>query len=97
MIHGTLRATTLVLLLAAPTCDITSPDLDAEGVVRFLDVEGGCWGIESQGEMFEPLDVPEAFREDGLAISFEAEVKPDVATICQIGTPIDLLRIAEAR
>jgi hypothetical protein len=65
----------------------------AEGVVTFADVEGGCWGIESVGEMYEPIDLPEAMRTDGLVVLFEAVELPDRASICQIGPVIDLLRI----
>lgn len=97
MIHGFPRPGVALLLLAAPSCGVTSPELDAEGVVRFVDLEGRCRGIESGGRMLEPLDLPAAFHEDGLALPFQAEVRRDVATICRIGTPIELLRIDRAR
>jgi len=91
MSYRALRVAAAALL--AGGCGITTPDLDTEGIVRFIDVEGGCWGIESDGTIYEPIDLPEAMRIDGLVVVYEAEVLLDRASICQIGPVIDLLRI----
>jgi len=93
MIHGVLRAAVVALMVAAPACDILTPDLDGNGVVRFIDVEGGCWAIESAGDFYEPIDLPEAFEQDGLAVDFEAVERDDLASICQVGPIVELLRI----
>lgn len=94
MIHGFLRAAPAALVICfAAGCGITTPDIDAEGTVRFVDVEGGCWGIETDGEMFEPIDLPAAMRIDGLDVVYAALELADRASICQIGPVIDLLRI----
>ncbi len=92
----TFRVASAALLLAAVGCGITTPDLDAEGTVRFVNVEGGCWGIESGGTMYEPVNLPESMRIDGLAVVYEAERTTDLASICQIGPIIRLLRITPA-
>lgn len=95
MIHGTLRAAVVALMVAAPACDILTPELDGQGVVRFIDVEGGCWAIESGGDLYEPIDLPEAFEQDGLGVDFEAVERDDLASICQVGPIVELLRIRE--
>lgn len=90
-----MRAAAVALLLVAVGCglSITTPDLDTEGIVTFVDVEGGCWGIVSDEKMYEPIDLPEAMRIHGLVVLFEAVELKDRASICQIGPIIDLLRI----
>lgn len=90
-----MRAAAVALLVAAVGCglSITTPDLDMEGVVTFVDVEGGCWGIATDGEIYEPIDLPESMRTDGLVVLFEAVELTDRASVCQIGPVIDLLRI----
>lgn len=92
----TFRAVAAALLLPAVGCGITTPDLDAEGTVRFANVEGGCWGIESGGTVYEPINLPESMRIDGLAVVYEAERTTDLASVCQIGPIIRLLRITTA-
>ena len=91
-----LSTATAALLLSGASCDITSPDLDQLGTVEFVDVEGGCWTIESNGETYEPINLPEEMREDGLAVEFEATVRDDMASICQVGTIVELVRIRAA-
>ncbi|MDH3208307.1 MAG: hypothetical protein OEO79_17025 [Gemmatimonadota bacterium] len=81
----------LAVLVGA--CGLTDPAFDADGVVRFVDVEGGCWGIDSAGQRLEPINLPERFRVDGLRVSFQAEDAADVASICQIGRLVRLTEI----
>lgn len=88
-----LGAAAAALLIAVGGCGITTPDIDTQGVVQFIDVEGGCWGIEVDGVTYEPINLPEAMRVDGLVVLFEAEELEDRASICQIGPIIELLRI----
>jgi hypothetical protein len=93
MTTRTVRATALALFLAATGCSITTPDLSGEGMVEYIDVEGGCWGIESNGEIYEPLNLPAELREDGLPIEFVAIDRDDVGSVCMIGPIIELLRV----
>jgi hypothetical protein len=97
MTTNPIRAAAAALLIAATGCAISTPDLDGEGVIRFFDIEGGCWGIESGGQIYEPIDLPEAMRVDGLVVVFTAEILEDRLSICQIGPVVDLLRITTPR
>ena len=96
MSRSQFRAAAAALLIAATGCGVTTPDLDTDGIVRFVDVEGGCWGIESDGELYEPIDLPEAMQIDGLVVVFAAEILENRGSFCQIGPVIDLLRITTA-
>ncbi len=91
-----LRATAVALVVAATGCGITTPDSSGDGIVRYIDVEGGCWGIESNGEIYEPMNLPQDLREDGLAIEFVAVDQDDLGSICMIGQIIELVRVEAA-
>jgi hypothetical protein len=91
-----LRATAVALVVAATGCGITTPDVGGDGIVRYVDVEGGCWGIESNGEIYEPMNLPQDLREDGLAIEFVAVDRDDLGSICMIGQIIELVRVEAA-
>jgi hypothetical protein len=90
---------TLVLPLVLAGCGIVDfgeddeNTFEAEGVVRFVEVEGGCWTIVTQDETYEPVDLPVGFKIDGLEVEFEAEIRTDLASICQVGIIIDLEEI----
>jgi hypothetical protein len=51
---------------------VADPDIATDGVVRYLDVDGGRWAIEAGDDRFEPVNLPAEFRVDGLRIRFEA-------------------------
>lgn len=97
-------AVALAVLLLMTGCQLldsgeslsTDESLSTEGTVRHLEIEGGCWAIETAGERYEPLNLPTDLREDGLRIRFEAEVLPDVATFCQVGPAIEVREAARA-
>ena len=81
-------------LWLASTCALTGPDtFSAMGTVEFLDVEGGCWTISTDDERYEPTNLPEEFERDGLRISFEAEVRTDLVSVCQIGPIVELREV----
>lgn len=89
--------TTILLMLGAvASCGVTDPDVEADGIVRFVDVEGGCWGIETEEVMYEPINLPASFRVDGLRVDFEAEERKDLASICAIGVIVELTEIRQA-
>lgn len=87
-----LRAVVLSVFLTLGACGVTDPDLDVEGVVRFVAVEGGCWAIDVGDERVEPINLPEAFQRDGLEVTFSAN-EVDAMSICQIGRLVQIQAI----
>jgi hypothetical protein len=83
----------LALLTLGFSCDVTTPDLAEVGTVRFIEIEGGCWVIETSDAIYEPTNLPAALRTDGLGVTFQATVRDDLASICMVGQIVDLLRI----
>jgi hypothetical protein len=86
-------ATALALVTLGFSCDVTTPDLDQVGTVRFIEIEGGCWVIETSDATYEPINLPAELRVDGLGVAFEATVRDDLASICMVGQIVELLRI----
>ena len=78
---------------AASACGLVDPEYSTEGVVHFLEIEGGCWVIEVGTETIEPIDLPEDFKVDGLRVFFEGERRDDLASICMVGPIVELLDI----
>jgi len=64
-----------------------------EGNVRFIDVEGGCWGIGTDSTTYEPVGgIPDGFRQDQLAV--RATVRGvEGASICMIGPLVEIVTI----
>ena len=80
------------LILAA--CGVTEPDdadINDSGTVRFVDVEGGCWVIDTESERLEPINLDSRFRVDGLFVVFSANRRTDLATICQVGRIVEIV------
>lgn len=68
--------------------------LSITGTIKFVDLEGGCWKIiASNGENYEPTNLEEAYKQDGLEVKFEGIIRNDMASICQVGTLIEITKI----
>lgn len=65
------------------------------GTVRFLDVEGGFYGVLGDGgERYLPLTMPQDFQKDGLRVRFTAKLRSDISTVFQWGTVVEILEIS---
>ena len=79
--------------LAVSACGILGPDLDGYGTVTFYDFEGGCWAIVTEKDRYQPTNLDEEFKIDGLGVDFEAEIIKGLNSPCQMGPLIELKRI----
>ena len=88
----------LVALGASGACgvlDVETVDIEGSGSVRFVDVEGGCWVIDTTDSVrYEPINLHEAMKVDGLFVQFRANRRTDLASACQVGQLIELKSIA---
>jgi len=51
------------------------------GTIKYINLEGGFYGIVSDdGKNYDPINLPEEFKKDGLKVSFEAEKSNAFAT-----------------
>jgi dienelactone hydrolase len=68
------------------------------GTVKYINnVEGGFYGIVADdGNNYDPINLGQEFKEDGLRIYFEAKIRNDIASIHMWGTLIEILAIKAA-
>jgi hypothetical protein len=90
----------IVLLLIALTAT-TVPGfgcgentVSGTGTVKYVDLEGGFYGIVSDdGKQYDPINLEQTYHEDGLRVRFQAKIRQDMASIHMWGTIIELTRI----
>lgn len=69
----------------------TGSEVTLTGVVSFVGVEGGCWGLKVGGKTYELMGGDRSVLTDGARVEVRGIVRSDMATICQIGTPLEVL------
>jgi hypothetical protein len=64
------------------------------GAIRFLDFEGGFYGIVSDdGKHYDPISLDSEFRVDGMRVRFEVRILQDVASYHMWGEVVSILHI----
>lgn len=74
-------------------CSSDHEEVSGTGTIQAVQIEGGCWELTTDGEEYEVLNLEEDFpdfAEDGLQVRFEGTVRHDLATICQLGTNLEV-------
>jgi hypothetical protein len=61
--------------------------------VEFTPVEGGCWRLTTDGTNYEPVSLDQEFQENGLLVRAALKLRPDLASICQVGQIVEVLSI----
>ena len=62
------------------------------GTVRYIDVEGGFYGIVTDdGQKLDPVNLPREFRKDGLRIQAQVEPVQQQVSIRMWGTPVRII------
>jgi hypothetical protein len=81
------------LVLGAVGCHGTSePNKDAsgrwiKGTVKHIELEGGFYGIlTDRGDKINPVDLPDTFKQDGLAVRFRMKRLSDQVSFRMWGT-----------
>ena len=69
--------------------------LNIAGTVHRLDVEGGVWVIRDGASTYQPTNLPEAFRREGLPIETVARRATDMVSVGMSGTLVELVRIRQ--
>lgn len=65
--------------------------LTTEATVRFLPLEGGCWVLEvAPGTRYEPVNLAQGFRTDGLKVHAVLRDAPNTASICMVGPLVSI-------
>jgi len=65
-----------------------------QGTVVYKSLEGGFFAIESDdGKTYDPINLPEVFKRDGLKVKVNAKLRKDVGSIHMVGDIIEIVNI----
>lgn len=64
-----------------------------DATVEFLQVEGGCWSIKTAEDVFQPINLAQEFRQDGLRVRVSFKQRNDMGSVCMIGPLVEILSI----
>jgi hypothetical protein len=74
--------------------DVEGTPLHFVGTVTYVDIEGGVFAIRgSDGTQYNPINLPDSFKTDGMVVEAEARQRDDLVSPAMIGPMIELLRI----
>lgn len=69
-------------------------ELKVDGIIRYHELEGGFYAIQSkEGETYNPINLPETFRQDGLPVSVRLRLRDDLLGIHQAGPIVEIIEI----
>ena len=84
-----------MICLGVCSCFDEDETVTLEGIVQFVEVEGGCWRIAGDdGASYEPINLSEEFQEDGLRVRFRAKYRTDLVSRCMVGRLVEILSIS---
>jgi hypothetical protein len=75
---------------------VQTPYIYDEGVVRYIELEGGFYGIVGNKDNYDPINLPKDFMVDGLKVKFTALPLRDQASIHMWGTLIEIIKIEKS-
>ena len=65
------------------------------GTVVYKDIEGGFYAIDGDnGSKYDPINLPESFRKDGLRVKVTARPRMDAMSLHMYGAIIEVVNIA---
>lgn len=80
--------------------DFTVPDTAAAlvrtaGTIRYVEIEGGGWVIDTPDGTFQPINLEETYRVNGQRVTVTLRPRPDMASVLQVGKIAEIVRIAK--
>ena len=67
-------------------CGAPTAAVGLDATVHFAtNVEGGCWSLVTSSKAYEPVDLPDGFRVEGLRVHVVLNDAPGWATTCYVG------------
>lgn len=82
---------------AGPPSDSVTADsvVTIAGVIRHFDLEGGFFAIRGDdGVTYDPSNLADDFRRDGLRVRARVRLRPDMGGIHMVGPIVDIIEIA---
>ena len=70
--------------------------VELRGTIVKKELEGGFFAIESDdGRVYDPINLPEHFKKDGLKVKIKAKLRNDVGSIHMVGEIIEIIDVVE--
>lgn len=67
---------------------------DVTATVRFIPIEGGFYGLRGDDSVtYDPTNLAESFRVDGLRVRSRLQVRNDLVGIHAVGPIVDIIEI----
>jgi hypothetical protein len=80
---------------AAGSPAVPAAAVEIVGTVTYKSLEGGFYAIDGDdGKKYDPVNLPEAFRKDGLRVKATARLKPGVMGFHMYGAIVEIVDIA---
>jgi hypothetical protein len=77
-----------------PPAEAAGPTVTIRGIVRHFEIEGGFFAIRGADSVtYDPTNLPEEFRKDGLHVEAVARRRDDMMSTHQVGVIVELERI----
>jgi len=71
--------------------------VEGTGTIRYLSFEFGFYGIVANNDKYyDPINLPSAFKKDGLKVMFKAKMRKDVGNFHQWGIIVELIYIIKS-
>jgi hypothetical protein len=68
--------------------------MEIVGVIRYYELEGGFYAIRGEdGETYNPTNLPDEFRQDGLPVVAKIRLRHDMMSIQQAGALVEIIEI----
>ncbi len=83
-------------VMHAPDTAAADSIVTITGVVRHFDLEGGFYAIRGDdGVTYDPSNLADDFRQDGLRVRARARLRPDMGGIHMVGPIVDIIDIQQ--
>ena len=95
---GCAQPTSLKTNYAASSENVSVPDtepFEIRGSIVYKDLEGGFFAIKGDdGRIYDPINLPDPFKKDGLKVKVYAKLRKDMGSIYMVGDIIEIIDVA---
>jgi len=68
-------------------------DLFIQGQVTYINIEGGFWAIQDQNDTYEPINLSDTYKKEGLRVTVSANYAKNRSSVHMAGPLIEIVNI----